>query len=40
LNGGSGSVLGSMIGALIMAVLRNLDQMDWPNYMQEIIIGL
>jgi ribose/xylose/arabinose/galactoside ABC-type transport system permease subunit len=41
LNGGSGSVLGSMIGALIMAVLRNgSSQMGWPNYMQEIIIGV
>jgi ribose transport system permease protein len=40
LNGGTGSVLGSMIGALIMAVLRNgSTQMDWPNYIQEIIIG-
>jgi ribose transport system permease protein len=41
LSGGSGSVLGSMIGALIMAVLRNgSQQMGWPTYMQEIIIGL
>lgn len=40
LNGGTGSVLGSMIGALIMAVLRNgSSQMGWPTYMQEIIIG-
>lgn len=40
LNGGMGSILGSMIGALIMAVLRNgSNQMGWPNYMQEIIIG-
>jgi len=40
LNGGTGSILGSMIGALIMAVLRNgSNQMGWPNYMQEIIIG-
>jgi ribose transport system permease protein len=40
LNGGSGSVLGSMIGALIMAVLRNgSNQMGWQNYTQEIIIG-
>jgi ribose transport system permease protein len=40
LNGGSGSILGSMIGALIMAVLRNgSSQMDWPTYVQEIIIG-
>lgn len=40
LSGGSGSILGSMIGALIMAVLRNgSNQMGWPNYRQEIIIG-
>ncbi|MDD2764922.1 MAG: ABC transporter permease [Opitutaceae bacterium] len=41
LNGGVGSVLGSMIGALIMAVLRNgSQQMGWPTYFQEIMIGL
>jgi len=41
LNGGAGSISGSMIGALIMAVLRNgSNQMGWPNYMQEIIIGI
>ena len=41
LSGGTGSVLGSMIGALIMAVLRNgSNQMGWPTYMQEIIIGI
>jgi ribose transport system permease protein len=41
LSGGNGSILGSMIGALIMAVLRNgSNQMGWPNYMQEIIIGI
>ncbi len=41
LNGGVGSVLGSMIGALIMSVLRNgSQQMGWPNYFQEIIIGV
>lgn len=41
LNGGVGTVLGSMIGALIMAVLRNgSQQMGWPTYFQEIIIGL
>lgn len=40
LSGGSGGILGSMIGALIMATLRNgSNQMGWPNYMQEIIIG-
>lgn len=41
LSGGAGTVLGSMIGALIMAVLRNgSQQMGWPTYMQEIIIGV
>jgi ribose transport system permease protein len=41
LNGGEGSILGSMIGALIMAFLRNGCQlMGWPNYIQEIIIGV
>ena len=39
--GGTGSILGSMIGAVIMAVLRNgSNQMGWPTYMQEIIIGI
>ena len=41
LSGGAGSILGSMIGALIMSVLRNgSQQMGWPTYFQEIIIGL
>jgi ribose transport system permease protein len=40
LNGGVGSILGSIVGASIMAVLRNgSQQMGWPNYIQEIIIG-
>ncbi len=40
LSGGEGSILGSMIGALIMAFLRNgCQQIGWPNYVQEIIIG-
>jgi len=40
LSGGEGSILGSMIGALIMAFLRNgCQQMGWSNYIQEIIIG-
>jgi ribose transport system permease protein len=40
LTGGEGSILGSMVGALIMAFLRNgCQQMGWPNYVQEIIIG-
>ena len=40
LQGGEGSVFGSVVGALIMAFLRNgCQQMGWPNYIQEIIIG-
>jgi ribose transport system permease protein len=40
LAGGEGSIPGAMIGALIMAFLRNgCQQMGWPNYVQEIIIG-
>lgn len=40
LNGGEGSAMGSVIGALIMAVLRNgCNMLGVPNYVQEIIIG-
>jgi len=40
LNGGQGTILGSIVGALIMAFLRNgCQQVGWPNYVQEIIIG-
>ena len=40
LNGGEGTIVGSMIGALIMAFLRNgCQQVGWHNYIQEIIIG-
>jgi ribose transport system permease protein len=41
LNGGEGSAVGSIIGALIMAVLRNgCNMLGVPNYVQEIIIGI
>jgi ribose transport system permease protein len=41
LNGGEGSVSGSMVGALVMAFLRNgSQQMGWPTYVQEILIGV
>ena len=41
LSGGEGSIAGAMIGALVMSLLRNgCQQMGWPNYVQEIIIGL
>jgi ribose transport system permease protein len=41
LSGGEGSILGSMIGVMIMSFLRNgCTMMGWPNYIQEIIIGV
>ncbi len=40
LNGGEGTILGSMIGALVMAFLRNgSQQMGWPSHVQEMLIG-
>jgi len=40
LSGGEGSILGTMVGVLIMSFLRNgCTMMGWPNYIQEIIIG-
>lgn len=41
LSGGEGSAIGSIIGALMMAVLRNgCNMLGVPNYVQEIIIGI
>ena len=41
LSGGTGTVIGSLIGALIMGVLRNgSQQLGWPTWAQEIIIGI
>jgi len=41
LSGGSGSIFGTILGALIMGVLKSgSSQMNWPTYMQEIIIGI
>jgi ribose transport system permease protein len=40
LAGGQGSVLGCLIGALIMQVLQSgCSQMGWPNWVQEIVTG-
>ncbi|MEQ1762589.1 MAG: ABC transporter permease [Pyrinomonadaceae bacterium] len=40
LSGGHGTILGTIVGALIMSFLRNgCQQMGWANYVQEIIIG-
>lgn len=41
LAGGAGSILGSLIGALIMAVIRSgCSQMGFANWVQEIITGI
>lgn len=41
LSGGVGSIFGAVIGALIMACLRNGTQlMGWETYVQEIMIGI
>lgn len=41
LTGGEGSILGSILGALIMALLRNgSQQMGWAPYVEQIIIGV
>jgi len=40
LAGGSGSILGTVIGALMMAYLRNrCAALMWPQFVQEIIVG-
>ena len=40
LSGGEGTIFGSIVGALIMAFLRNgCQQIGWHPYVQEIIIG-
>ncbi|MBI1354741.1 MAG: ABC transporter permease [Acidobacteria bacterium] len=40
LSGGEGSVLGSVAGAMLMAVIRNgLSMKGVPNYVQEILTG-
>ena len=40
LSGGEGSVLGSIVGALIMTVIRSgCAQMGLPNWVQEIVTG-
>lgn len=40
MTGGTGSIAGSLFGALIMAVLRNgSQQAGWPIYVQQIVTG-
>jgi len=38
--GGEGSILGSVIGALMITILKmGGEQMDWPKWVQETVIG-
>jgi len=40
LMGGEGSILGSLIGALIITILyMGGQQMGWPKWVQEMVIG-
>jgi len=40
LSGGEGTAVGSLVGALLMAVLANgCNQVGIPNYVQEIVVG-
>ncbi len=40
LMGGEGSILGSVIGAMIITILyMGGQQMDWPKWVQEMVIG-
>ena len=40
LSGGSGSVAGTLCGALLMALLDNRGvALGWPNYAQELVVG-
>ena len=40
LSGGTGSVVGTLAGAAMMAYLRNrCVVLGWPNYVQEMIVG-
>lgn len=41
LSGGAGSLMGSLVGAFIMAILDSgCTHLDLPNYVQEILIGV
>lgn len=41
LKGGEGSILGSVIGALIITILyMGGQQMGWPKWVQEMVIGV
>lgn len=41
LSGGQGSVLGALVGALIMTIVSNgCTKMDYPNWVQEIVTGV
>jgi len=41
LTGGEGSIFGVLIGAVLLALIRNgLDLLGWGDYWQDLVIGL
>jgi ribose/xylose/arabinose/galactoside ABC-type transport system permease subunit len=41
LSGGEGSAVGTVIGAVLMTILRNgCNMMGWENYVQNVIVGV
>jgi ribose transport system permease protein len=41
LTGGEGSIFGVLIGAALLALIRNgLDLLGWGDYWQDMVIGL
>jgi len=41
LQGGEGSILGSVIGAMLMTVIKTgCIHLGWPNYVQEVVTGV
>jgi ribose transport system permease protein len=41
LSGGEGSILGSVIGAMLMTVIKTgCIHLGWPNYVQEVVTGV
>ena len=41
LSGGRGSVVGTLLGALLIAILRNgLNLLDVDSYVQQVVVGV
>jgi len=41
LSGGEGSILGSLVGAIIMTVIRTGGQLNgWPTWVTQVVTGV